>query len=137
MGDLTNCSACGTLYIKNAVREVCNNCYKEEEMKFDTVYTFMRKRENRAATIETVVTHTGVSEELIHKWVRKKRLHSAQFPGLGYPCDKCGTIIREGKLCSTCIGSIRTDLAHVAKEEEYQAKLKANQKTYYTTDRNK
>ncbi|MGE6257327.1 TIGR03826 family flagellar region protein [Heyndrickxia sporothermodurans] len=130
MAELRNCPSCGSLYVKNSVRDVCEKCYKEEEKKFDIVYKFLKKRENRSATKDTVVEETGVDEELIFKWVRKGRLQLAQFPNLGYPCAKCGTIIREGKLCTNCIGSIRNDLEVHEKEEIRKEQIRL--RTYHS-----
>ena len=42
---------------------------------YEEVYRFLRRRENRAATIERIVEVTGVTEDLLHKWVRKGRLN--------------------------------------------------------------
>ncbi|MEB6548723.1 hypothetical protein MXL46_06330 [Heyndrickxia sporothermodurans] len=130
MADLENCPKCGALYIKNNVRDVCEKCYKEEEKRYEVVYKFLKKRENRSATKDTVVDETGVEEELLYKWVRKGRLQLAQFPNLGYPCAKCGTIIREGKLCVKCTGSILNDLEVHKKEEKRKEELQ--KRTYYS-----
>lgn len=71
MGEIVNCSRCGELYMENTFRDVCPKCAKEEEQMYEIVYKFLRQRENRAATIERVVEVTGVSESLIHKWMKK------------------------------------------------------------------
>lgn len=118
MAGLENCPKCGSLYVKNKLRDVCDNCYKEEEKKYDIVSKFLRKRENRAATITTVVESTQVEEELIYKWVKKGRLHSTHFPNLGYPCSKCGTIIKDGTLCTSCASGIRKDLNQFEETEK-------------------
>jgi flagellar operon protein (TIGR03826 family) len=130
MPELENCPKCGNLYLKNNIRDVCEPCYKEEEKLYDTVYKFLRKRENRSATTETVVEETGVEEELLYKWVRKGRLQLAQFPNLGYPCSKCGTLIRTGKLCSSCAGKIKNDLEVLDKEEKRKEEIR--NRTYYS-----
>lgn len=65
--DLQNCPKCDSLYVKNKFRDVCEKCWKEEEAAYDTVAKFMRKRENRAATVLQVVEATGVPEDLILK----------------------------------------------------------------------
>lgn len=110
MGELANCPKCGEIFVKTQFRDICQKCWKEEEIAFETVYQFIRKRENRAATIQQVVEATGVEEELIFKFIRTGRLILTQFTNLGYPCDKCGKLIREGKLCETCIEVLRKEL---------------------------
>ncbi|GGE84948.1 TIGR03826 family flagellar region protein [Priestia taiwanensis] len=123
MGEVINCPKCNALYMKSNIRDVCVNCYKEEEKWFDDVYTFLRKRNNRMALIPQIVEGTGVEEKLLFKWVRAGRLRPSQFPNLGYPCEKCGTMISEGKLCSSCTGYIRSEIEKQLKEEEHQKQL--------------
>lgn len=130
--EIVNCSKCGDVYIQHPVREVCDACYKEEEALFESVYKFLRKRENRAATMPCVAEATGVDEALLQKWVRKGRLQTARFPNFGYPCDKCGTIIRTGKLCEKCAGNIMKDLE--AFEEERERKEKQRVSVYHAMD---
>lgn len=119
--ELVNCSNCGSIYLKNPVRDCCDTCYKKEEADYDIVSQFLRKRENRAATMERVVEATGVEEALLHQWIRKGRLQTALFPNLGYPCDQCGKLIREGKLCETCAKSLKQELDIFEKDRERQA----------------
>jgi flagellar operon protein (TIGR03826 family) len=131
MAELINCPSCGGLFIKSNLRDTCDKCFKEEEKMYETVYQFLRRRENRAASIERVVEVTGVSEDLIHKWVRKRRLHPTHFPNMGYPCDKCGTIIPNGKLCNDCSHELSSDLKQFEAQEEWKKRQKElHQKTY-------
>ncbi|MGE8206888.1 TIGR03826 family flagellar region protein [Heyndrickxia sp. NPDC080065] len=130
MAELQNCPRCGTLYVRNSFRDVCEKCYKEEEKKYEIVYTFLKKQENRSATKDIVVEKTGVDEELIFKWIRKGRLQLTRFPNLGYPCAKCGTIIREGKLCTNCISTIQNDLE--IHEKEKIRKEQIHNQTYHS-----
>ena len=130
--DLSNCPDCGELFIKNKFRNVCEKCWKEEEAAFDVVYKYMRKRENRAATLIQVVEATGVAEELILKFVKNGKLQIAQFPNLGYPCDKCGKVIRQGRLCEWCAGEIKADLKVVEHEEQRKKELAKRTATFFT-----
>ncbi|MFE7060639.1 TIGR03826 family flagellar region protein [Sutcliffiella sp. NPDC057660] len=135
MSQLDNCPNCGQIYIKNSFREVCMDCYKQEEDDYQKVYKFIRQRQNRTATMEQVVNGTGVSEVLIVKFIRKGRIHLSQFPHLGYPCDRCGTLIREEKLCVSCKKDIQTQLTQVVREEERQLELKNLGKTYHAVNK--
>lgn len=132
--ELTNCTNCNTLFVKSKFRDVCDVCYKEEEAKFDIVYKYIRKAANRTATMQQVVEGTGVEEELLIKFVKKGRLRLSQFPNLGYPCEKCGTMIKEGRICSNCTNSIRSDLAEVEKEEQRRQEIaeRDRQSAYYS-----
>ncbi|MBS4204946.1 TIGR03826 family flagellar region protein [Lederbergia citrea] len=133
--DLLNCPNCGDIYVKHAIRDICDKCYREEEADYEKVYRFLRVRENRAATIERVAEVTGVKEELLYKWVRSGRLHTAQFPNLGYPCDKCGKIIRKGKLCEGCVTGMIGELETFEMERNRQEAL--HKAVYLSRDKRK
>lgn len=127
-----NCPNCGALFVKTNLRDVCEKCYKEENQAFETVYTFIRKKENRTATIHEASKGTGVDEELIIKFIRTGRLKLAQFPNLGYPCQKCRTIIREGILCDNCSKELRSELSIFEQDEERKIELEErNRGTYF------
>lgn len=130
--ELSNCSNCGEIFVKNKFRDNCEKCWREEEKAYDTVSKFMRKRENRAATIIQVVEATGVSEELILKFIKSGRLQLTNFPNFGYPCDKCGAIIREGRLCGSCAGELKADLKIVEHEEQRKREIEKRTATFYT-----
>ncbi|MBA9026721.1 TIGR03826 family flagellar region protein [Peribacillus huizhouensis] len=132
--ELTNCANCNKLFVKSKFRDVCDVCFKEEEAKFDIVYKYIRKAANRTATMQQVVDGTGVEEELLIKFVKKGRLRLSQFPNLGYPCEKCGTMIKEGRICGNCTNSIRADLAVVEKEEQRKREIaeRDHQSAYYS-----
>jgi len=130
MAQLDNCPKCGRLFVKNQFRDICEICYKEEEKLFEKVYNFLRKRENRTATLAQVVAATEVDETLIIKWIKKGRLQLVQFPNLGYPCEKCGKLIREGRLCLECSEGIQKQLQKL--EQEKQRFNEQHRTTYYT-----
>lgn len=132
MAELANCAKCGRLFVKLSTRDVCESCHQEEERQFECVYAFLRKRENRTATMAQVVEATGVEEKLIIKWIRAGRLQLVHFPNLGYPCDSCGAMIREGRLCAKCLGQLQADLRRAEGEKEKEAR--SRRATYYTQD---
>lgn len=136
MDTLENCPNCGTLFVRTKFRDVCDNCYKEEEAQFEKVYQFIRKSKNRTATITTIVEETGVDEDLILKFIKTGRIRTSQYPNIGYPCEKCGTLIHSGRLCDNCSHSIRTDLHSFEKESQRQKELREKDKrnTYFTKD---
>ncbi|RSK28627.1 hypothetical protein EJF36_18120 [Bacillus sp. HMF5848] len=138
MAELSNCPNCGALFVKNRFRDVCDVCYKEEEKQYDTVYNYIRKRENRTATMLDVVEDTGVPETKIYKFIKTGRIKLAQFPNLGYPCQKCGTLIREGKLCNNCKGDLQGQLEELQKEREIRERNQSDREhTYYVFKDNK
>lgn len=132
MEELSNCPNCGDIFVKNNYRDLCQKCWKEEEASFDKVYKFIRQRENRMATIHQVEEGTGVDEELILKFIKTGRLKIAQMPNLGYPCEKCGTAIQKGKLCTSCADALKKELDRFSIEEERRRELD-KKATYFTS----
>lgn len=136
MANLSNCSRCGKVFAKT-IRDVCPDCYREEEEAFKIVYRFLSQRKNREATLDEIVKATDVDEELIIKFIKENRLRSSQFPKLAYPCERCGVDIVEGRLCHNCSQDI---LNQVERHEELEARERARQerleqeKTYYSFD---
>ncbi|MFZ3590389.1 TIGR03826 family flagellar region protein [Bacillus sp. DJP31] len=133
MGELANCPNCDKLFVQTPTQEVCPACYKEEMKLFDKVYDYIRKKENRTATLVEVCDETEVEETLVIRWIRNGKLKLAQFPNLGYPCEKCKTLIRQGRVCENCAKGIKSDLREAQKEEEREKKSKMG--TYYSSKR--
>ncbi|WP_152655254.1 TIGR03826 family flagellar region protein [Oceanobacillus sp. CFH 90083] len=132
MGELANCERCNRVFVKQ-LRGICNECYQKEEADFRTVYNFLRKRDNRKATIRQIVAATGVDESLIYKFIREKRLQPSSFPNLSYPCERCQQPITEGSLCESCQTQLKEDLIqHDAVESIQKKGLKEEKEaTYY------
>lgn len=124
MGELANCPVCDTLFVQTQFRSVCDKCHKEEEKKYEAVYAFLRKRENRKALLDEVVEGTGVSKDLILKFIRNGRIQLSSFPNLGYPCEKCGTLIRNDRLCGSCGNDIKKQLHQVEQEAQISERNK-------------
>lgn len=135
MAELRDCPKCGDFFNYTGLRDVCAKCAANEEKMYEEVYRFLRRRENRAATIERIVEVTGVTETLLHQWVRKGRLQPALFPNLGYPCDNCGKLTNTGKLCGGCTEAITKDLRTFEAVKEFRNAVVANEKATYHTDR--
>lgn len=138
MADLANCTRCGAVFVKT-LREICQNCYKEEEKAFQIVYNFLKEQKNREATILEIVDATGVEEELIIKFVKEKRLTPKDFPMLAYPCERCGADITTGKICFNCTEELKQDLAQAEEEERVKSERKEREKTniYFTMNKDK
>lgn len=131
MAEARNCPTCGSMFNYTGLREVCSTCAQLEETLYETVYKFLRRRENRAANIDRIVEVTGVTEELLHKWVRKGRLQPALFPNLGYPCDRCGALTSSGKICDKCTEEIQADLQTFDAATELREAIKAHEQGTY------
>ncbi|MFC7062465.1 TIGR03826 family flagellar region protein [Halobacillus seohaensis] len=139
MAELANCPKCNALFMRGPAT-VCKDCVKREEEEFQTVYAFVRQRQNRTATVEDIVRGTGVEEHKIREFVRSKRLHPAQFPSLSYGCEKCGADIREGRLCSNCTEEIQNGIQQQDQLNDIQERNKKKDlgnATYYSMKRDK
>jgi len=141
MAELANCSRCGNLFVKE-FRDICRDCYNEEEEAFRTVYSFLLKKENRKATMYEIIEKTGVDEFFISKFIRGKRLLLSQFPNLTYPCERCGAGITEGRLCANCSKELQRGLKKQQEIDAVQKKAadkekQESEKVYYTVNKDK
>lgn len=132
MSNVENCPKCGKVFVK-AFRSVCVDCVKEYEKMFEKVYGFIRKRENRQASLEDVVQGTEVEEEMIFQFIREGRLKLNHFPNLAIPCDSCGKMTRSGRLCSSCQGSIKSDLKGIEAEKSVKERIRAQENAKHST----
>lgn len=128
---LANCSNCGRVFVKTSIRDICEECYKNEEEAFEKVNRFLKKRENRTASMAQIVEATGVPEELILKFIRKGRIRLVQFPNLAYPCEKCGRPITKGRICKKCSKELRQELEQFEREEKRKKEIEERKKAYY------
>lgn len=135
MAEIKDCPSCGNFFNYTGIRDVCANCARDEEKLYEEVYRFLRRRENRAATIERIVEVTGVTETLLHKWVRKGRLQPALFPNLGYPCDNCGKLTTKGKLCETCTEELKSELRTFDAAQEFREAVAKNETGTYLAEK--
>lgn len=135
MNELSNCPNCGNIFVKTPFKDICQDCWKEEEKMYETVYQYLRKKENRTANLTKVVEDTGVTEELILKLIRNGRLKLALFPNIAYPCENCGTMIRSGRMCQTCSNEISEQLKVFEREELRRKELeeKERRRTYLSS----
>ncbi|MCD8500924.1 MAG: hypothetical protein LRY71_03650 [Bacillaceae bacterium] len=132
MRDIDNCPRCGKIFVK-ALRDVCEACFKQEEKDYQTVYNFIRKKENRMSTVSEVEEETGIEERIITKFIRQGRIHISNFPNLAYPCESCGTSIREGRICPACKGNITGGLARLESEKRFEARKRDEENQRVTT----
>ncbi|ATO49129.1 MULTISPECIES: TIGR03826 family flagellar region protein [Brevibacillus] len=109
LGHLANCPICDVLFVKG-IRDVCPSCYKEQEKQYELCVSFLRKRENRGATMYQLSEGTGVDVKEITRFIREGRISVQSNPNLGYPCESCGEIIQSGALCTNCSGKLQREI---------------------------
>jgi flagellar operon protein (TIGR03826 family) len=135
MLELANCVRCGSVFARD-YRDICPNCHREEERSYQMVYQYLRKRENRQATIQQITEVTTVPESLIIKFVREKRLQPSQFPMLSYSCRNCSNQITEGEMCADCKDAMRKELDVTLELDRKRETAKTNeQRVYYNGNR--
>lgn len=122
--NIANCPRCGKIFAKG-LRDVCHNCVKDIEKEYERCVEYLR--ENRGATIQEVSDATDVSVKQITKFIREGRISLIDSPNLGYPCESCGLLIRQGNLCDDCrykftkqAQRLQQELAATNKPEERQ-----------------
>ncbi len=118
--NIDNCAKCGKIYVKN-LKDMCPACLKEIELQYERCLQYLK--ENKACKIEELSDATEVSVKQIAKFIREGRISIKNSPNMDYPCDICGTAIRENKICEPC----RLRLANDASNVEHSDKLKQEQ----------
>ncbi len=119
MDNLINCSRCYNLTVKNGKTNMCQKCIKLDATWLEIVLNYLRKKENRTATIVQVLNATAVKEEWIYEWVKQGKILQRHFPNIGALCPKCGENLTDGvNICSSCKGKFAKDLEVVEIEEE-------------------
>jgi len=68
--ELKNCKKCAKVFIRKN-RELCDKCYREEEKKYIKVKDYLW--DNSKATIDEIHQATGISKNIIRKFVREGR----------------------------------------------------------------
>ena len=128
MNNLANCTECGSLFVQN-LRPICTPCYRKQEEDYKSVSLYMRKKQNRMATLVEVCEHTGVAEKKIRQFIREGRLIVTSFPNLGYPCESCGTLIQMNRLCKPCKQELEGEIASLSQKnrEEKTSEQQAQQ----------
>lgn len=124
--NLGNCPRCGRLYALN-FKDICPSCIKDIELEYEKCLDFLRKE--KTATIQEVSDATEVSIKQITKFIREGRISIANNPNMMYPCEVCGTLIREGTMCDTCRQRLTREFsASSAKEEANRQNKEQDQK---------
>ncbi|WP_211749596.1 TIGR03826 family flagellar region protein [Paenibacillus sp. Marseille-Q4541] len=111
--NLGNCPRCGKLYVLN-VMECCPSCVKDIEQQYVDCVEYLRKE--RGANIQELSEETGVSIKQITRFIKEGRISVVDSPNLTYPCEVCGTFIREGHMCDGCRARLTKDLNGAARE---------------------
>lgn len=132
--NVANCPRCGKIYVKGFV-ELCPNCVKEQELQYEKCLKYLR--ENKSVNITELSDATGVSIKQITKFVREGRISIYNAPNMSYPCEVCGTLIRENTICELCRQKLVKDVRNTSEDErrDEERRQQENRITYNIHDR--
>lgn len=128
IGNLDNCPRCGKLYVKNP-SQLCPGCMKVMEEEYGKCIDYLR--ENRGCTIHELSDATNVTVRQIVRFIREGRISIDGNPNMGYPCESCGQLIRQGTLCPSCQSRLQQDLHRTISESKKQQDDQ-NKKGFYS-----
>lgn len=112
--NVANCPRCGRIFVKG-FNEVCPNCIKENELQYEKCLKYLR--ENRGCSINELSEATEVTIRQITKFIREGRISIVNAPNMGYPCEVCGTLIRENPICDSCRSKLAKDVRNSSEDE--------------------
>lgn len=124
--NVTNCPKCGKIMVKG-IHDLCPNCIREIEQQYDKCLKYLR--ENHKTTLIELSEATGVSVNMITRFIREGRISIANAPNMNYGCEVCGTSIREGAMCESCRQKLLKDANNLAEDaQRKQEQLKQENK---------
>jgi flagellar operon protein (TIGR03826 family) len=132
--NVANCPRCGRVFVKG-FNEICPNCQKEIDLQYEKCLKFLR--DNRGTTINELSEATEVTIRQITKFIREGRISLMNAPNMSYPCEVCGTLIRDNTICESCRSKLARDVTN-SNEDEVRRQEQArqdNQAGYNIKDR--
>ncbi|WP_153724841.1 TIGR03826 family flagellar region protein [Heliorestis convoluta] len=137
--NVKNCPRCDRIFVRQpGARNLCPTCTREEEDQYEVVRTYLRKYPG--ATVIEVVTATGVEETLIAKFIKEGRLEASSSLQVAWPCERCGTPIRQGNLCGNCQEELAEELRKAAgtlQEAGQKSNVRNRRDRVFTADKDK
>jgi flagellar operon protein (TIGR03826 family) len=134
--NIVNCPRCGKIFARG-MKDICPQCAREIDQEYETCVKYLR--ENKGATIHEVSNETEVSVKQITKFIKEGRISLYNAPNMGYPCEVCGIVIREGGMCEECRKRLASDVNAVKEKDRLKKEEELRQRqalTYKTTDKN-
>jgi flagellar operon protein (TIGR03826 family) len=112
--NVANCPRCGRIFVKG-FNEVCPNCMKENELQYEKCLKYLR--ENKGCSINDLSEATEVTIRQITKFIKEGRISIINAPNMSYPCEVCGTLIRENPICDSCRSKLVKDVRNNSEDE--------------------
>lgn len=98
--DVRNCRKCSKIFNYIGGPQICPNCVKEQEDRFQAVKDYIKEHPN--APINEIADQCDVTSNQIRKWVREERLVFGDDSLIGIECEGCGVTIKSGRYCDKC-----------------------------------
>lgn len=108
MPEIRNCRRCKRIFMYTTGPQLCDACKKQEEEDFEKVRKFLR--EFPGATIQEVSSATGVSAQLIYRFLKEGRLEVAENSPIALLCENCGVRITSGRFCVNCSKKLANEM---------------------------
>ena len=129
---LRNCIQCGKVFLSQEREDLCNDCkamYYELEEKVKTYV-----KDHPGVSMVKVCEDTGVSKKLIQHMMRSGVFMDMPMgENYMYPCASCGTPIKIGTYCTSCLTRLRNETKKVA--ESMSIRFKENTPTLTRLER--
>lgn len=99
--DVKKCMRCGRLFKDDGYNSnLCPSCITLDNDDFEKVRLYLY--DHTTATAIELSEETGVSIVQIERYLKNGRLEIPEGSPIFIKCEKCGTDIRSGRLCSMC-----------------------------------
>ena len=95
--DVRNCKGCSRLFNYLGGQQLCPDCIKALDVKFDEVREYVY--DHPGAGMQQVAEEMDVSVAQIKRWIREERLSFSEESQVGLECEGCGKMIRTGRFC--------------------------------------
>ncbi|RKI38287.1 flagellar protein [bacterium D16-51] len=98
--EIKTCRECRRLFNYLSGDNLCPECKKKLEKKFQEVKEYIRDHEN--VVINQISKDCKVSISQIKIWIREDRLHATDEESVCCHCENCGMSIPFGNFCNIC-----------------------------------
>lgn len=110
LGEIVNCKECNKIFNKISSEDLCHVCRKKDDELLKEVSRFIRRRKERIESVEIILENFDVTESQLYKWVREKKLHSANLKLKIDKCKMCEVKINYEGLCDDCSKEFNSNL---------------------------
>ena len=121
--EVRNCKGCGKLFnYIGVLTPMCPQCMKNLDEQYENTKKYIYDNPN--ATINEVSEDVGVSIQQIQRWIRQERLSFSDISPIGIDCEKCGKMIKTGRFCQACKGTMKSEFEAITNREPQMEKLR-------------